>query len=309
MPLKPEIIGLGEIAFDWVNEIPHFPQPDEKIDAISQNFFVGGVTANFLADCAKLGAKAGFLGAVGNDEYGKFLLDGLKKNGVDSTCTLKKSGTSSAVNFIMVAKDSGEKIIIQSPYLQKTQLDVADIKKDYFSNAKILHTTAIHTDLALRGIEIARERGMLVSFDLEKQIAIRGVDVLKPVIEGVDILLPNKEGAKTLTVEADIRDAARTLLSWGPKIVIMTLGADGCLIITENDEQQIPAYKVDVVDTTGAGDAFCAGFIVGHVINGMEITDAAGIANAVAACKVQHLGATSGVPTWKEAMEFRANHD
>nr|MDO8114269.1 carbohydrate kinase family protein [Candidatus Sigynarchaeota archaeon] len=307
MPAKPQIIGLGEIALDWVDQIPHFPSPDEKIDAISQTFFTGGVTANFLAGASKLGASTGFLGAVGSDEYGTLLLDGLKKAEIDASHVVRKD--KSAVNFIMVAKDSGEKIIIQSPYMQTTKLEVNEINEEYFSsNCKSLHTTAIHTDLALHCIEIAKRKKITVSLDLEKQIAIRGLKVLKPIIQNVDILLPNKEGAKTLTGETDIKQAAKKFLEWGPKVIIMTLGGDGCLVTTSTMQERIPAYKVKVIDTTGAGDAFCASFIVAHVIKGMDVKAAALFANAVAAIKVQNLGATSGLPTWEQAAAFQAKN-
>jgi 2-dehydro-3-deoxygluconokinase len=306
MANKPQLIGLGEIALDWVDEVPHFPQPDEKIDAITQSFFMGGVTANFLTAASKLGVSTGFLGAVGTDEYGAFLLDGLKKAGIDASLVKRKD--KSAVNFIMVAKDSGEKIIIQSPYMQTTKLVPGDIIADYFSNAKALHTTAIHTDLALHCLEIAKKKNLTVSLDLEKQIAIRGAKVLKPIIKNVDILLPNKEGAKTLTGETDIKVAAKKFLEWGPKIVVITLGGEGCLITTATMQERIPAYKVKVVDTTGAGDAFCAAFISAHVIRGLDVKAAALLANAAAAIKVQSLGATSGQPTWEEALAFQAKH-
>ncbi|HME50967.1 MAG TPA: carbohydrate kinase family protein [Candidatus Lokiarchaeia archaeon] len=307
MGIKPEIIGLGEIALDWVDQIQHFPSPDEKIDASSQNFFTGGVTANFLTGAARLGASTGFLGAVGEDEYGQFLLDGMASAGIDASYVLRKD--KSAVNFIMVAQDSGEKIIIQSPYMQTTKLEVGEIDEDYFSDAKSLHTTAIHTDLTLHCLEIAKRNKITVSLDLEKQIAVRGLNVLQPIIENVDILLPNKEGAKTLTGENNIEEAAKKFLEWGPRVVIITLGGDGCLVTTETMQERVPAYKVDVIDTTGAGDAFCASFIVAHVIKGMDVMDAALLANAVAAIKVQHLGATSGLPTWEEALEFQAAHE
>ncbi|MFX0099718.1 MAG: carbohydrate kinase family protein [Candidatus Hodarchaeota archaeon] len=303
MGKKPEIIGLGEIAMDWVSQVPYFPSPDEKLDAVSQNFFVGGVTANFLQQAAKLGVSAGFMGGLGDDEYGKFLLEGLKKVGIDTTFTLNKGPT--AVNFIMVAMDSGEKIIIQSPYFQTTKLDVQDINESYFDNAKAFHTTALHQDLTLECLRIAKEKGITVSLDLEKQIAIRGIDDLKPIIKDVDILLPNKEGAKTMTGEPDIKKAAKKLLEWGPEIVVITQGSEGCFFTTKEKQENIPAYKVKVTDTTGAGDCFCASFITAHVIKGMELEDAAAFANAAAAIKVQHLGATSGQPTWDEVLKFQ----
>ncbi|MHA1681570.1 MAG: carbohydrate kinase family protein [Promethearchaeota archaeon] len=302
--MKPSLIGLGEACVDWVAEIAHFPSPDEKIDATSESTFMGGVTANFLAGTSRLGVKSGFLGAVGDDVQGNFLLKGLADAGIDTTL-VKKRGCS-PVNFIMVARDSGEKVIIQSPYMQTTRLEPADIDPDYFSDARALHTTAIHGDLTLKCIDIAKKKGITVSLDLEKQISVRGMDALEPILEKVDILLPNKEGAKTLTGKSRIEDAASVLLDLGPKVVIMTLGSGGVLVTTNESQEKIPAYKVPVKDTTGAGDAFCAGFVVSHVIRGMPLEDAARFGNAVSALKIQHLGATSGLPTWDEVLEFQA---
>lgn len=306
MDARPAIVGLGEVAVDWVSEIPHFPSPDEKIDAISQGLYVGGVTANFLTCVSKLGVTAGFLGAVGDDDHGAFLLDGMHRAGID-TSQVKKTGQS-PVNFIMVARDSGEKIIIQSPFMQTTRLMLDQVHDQYIHGARALHTTALHQDLTMKCLQMAKQAGITVSLDLEKQIAIRGAHALAPIIDMVDILLPNKEGAKTLTGTNDVEQAARELLDWGPKIVIITLGAGGCLVTTRSYQERIHAYRVPVVDTTGAGDAFCASFIVAHVIHGLEPRQAAAFANAVSALKVQHLGATSGLPTWDEARRFQATH-
>lgn len=303
---KPEIIGLGEIALDWVSEVDHFPAPDEKVDALSENHFVGGVTTNFLTGVAKLGVMPGFLGAVGDDDYGDFLLMGLKRAGVDSSRVVKRD--KSAVNFIIVTKSSGEKVIIQSPHMQSTKLRLEEIQEDYFEYAKVLHTTAIHSDLTKKCIKIAKKRGITVSLDLEKQIAVRGIDILKPIIKDVDILLPQKEGARVITGANDIYDAANILLDWGPKIVVMTLGKEGCLVFTKEIQEKIPAYPTKVIDTTGAGDAFCASIIVAHCIKKMDIIEAARFANAVSAIKIKHLGATSGLPTWDEARAFQAKH-
>ncbi|MHA1794268.1 MAG: carbohydrate kinase family protein [Promethearchaeota archaeon] len=306
MNSKPELIGLGEVCVDLVSQVPYFPEPDEKLDAFTQDFFMGGVTANFLTAASKLGINTGFIGAVGDDSYGDFLLSGLKKARIDTTL-MKKNGHS-PINIITVARNSGEKTIVQSPYLQTTKLEPEDIKEEYFSNARALHTTAIHEDLAIKCLEISRKKGIVTSLDLEKQIAIRGLNALKPIIENIDILLPNKEGAKTLTGKQDLKKCAQALLDLGPDVVIITLGKEGALVTTRKMQKIIPTHDVNVVDTTGAGDAFCAAFISAHVIKKMSIEDSARFANAVAAIKIQHLGATGGLPTWEQALKFQKNH-
>ena len=87
-----DIVGLGEVVVDWVAEIPHFPRPDEKIDALSENYFSGGVTANYLVAVSRLGGLCGFIGAVGYDSYGDFLIEDFQQESVDSSQLLKIEG-------------------------------------------------------------------------------------------------------------------------------------------------------------------------------------------------------------------------
>lgn len=300
----PEIIGLGEIVVDWVAQIPHFPKPDEKIDSIHQENFGGGVTANYLVATSRLGVKSGFIGAVGQDDYGEFLIEDLKREGVDTKCTFQKGDLKTPVNFIMVASDNGEKVIIQSPYMQYS-LSVNDLDDEYIASSKLLHTTAIHHELTEAAIKIAKENNVKISLDLESQIAIRGWDKLKGIIQSVDILLPNKEGAKSITNTNTAQNAAKMLVRKGVKCVVITLGTEGALLTTEKEQKIIPSFKVEkVVDTTGAGDTFNGAFSIGYWVNGWDLEKSVKYANAAAALKIQKLGARTGMPSQKELLSF-----
>ncbi len=298
-----EIIGLGEVVVDWVAEIPHFPKPDEKIDALSENHFAGGVTANYLVAVARLGAKCGFIGAVGEDQYGDFLLEDFEKEGVDHTFTIKKEKKKTPVNFIFVTK--GEKTIIQSPHMKTTKIDIPDLDENYIKNSKLLHTTLIHHDVSNKAIKMAKDHEVKVSIDLESQIALKGWENLKGVLLQADVLIPNKEGAKTITKSASAEEAARVLIKKGIPIVIITLGERGALITTKEYQKQIPGYKVEkVVDTTGAGDAFNGAFSVAYWLKGWDLIKSVKYANAAAAIKIQKLGARTGMPHEKELNQF-----
>jgi ribokinase len=304
MSKNPQIIGLGEIVVDWVAQVPHFPQPDEKIDSFHQENFGGGVTANYLVATSRLGVDSGFIGAVGQDDYGDFLIKDLETEGVDTRCTYKKKDLKTPVNFIMVASNTGEKVIVQSPYMQYS-FDVSDLDPDYIVSSKLLHTTAIHHELTEAAIGIAKENNVKISLDLESQIAIRGWDKLKNIIQSVDILLPNKEGAKSITKSNSPEEAARALIKKGVKCIIMTLGNQGALITTEKYQKIVPSYPIDkVVDTTGAGDTFNGAFSIGYWINGWDLEKSVKYANAAAALKIKKLGARTGMPTKKELKEF-----
>lgn len=300
---KVDIIGLGEVVVDWVAEIPHFPKPDEKIDAISENHFSGGVTANYLVCVARLDTSCGFIGAVGDDSYGDFLIEDFKNEKVDTSLTLKKSGRKTPVNFIFVAK--GEKTIIQSPYMQTTKLDILDLDELYISSSKHLHTTIIHPNITKKAIAIAKENDLTLSIDLESQIAQRGWNNLKDVLLKCDVLIPNKEGAKSITNSDTPKEAANILIKKGIPIVIITLGNKGALITTKQYQKIVPTYDIEkIVDTTGAGDAFNGGFSVGYWIKGWDLEKSCRFGNASASLKIQKLGARTGMPTEKELYKF-----
>lgn len=300
---KIDIIGLGEVVVDWVAEIPHFPKPDEKIDAITEDYFSGGVTANFLVAVARLGISCGFIGAVGDDSYGDFLIKEFKKERVDTKFTVIKKGKQTPVNFIFVVK--GEKTIIQSPHMLTTKLELIDLEEDYISEANVLHTTLIHPGISEKMINLAKKFDVKISVDLESQIAQRGWKNLEKMLLKADILIPNKEGAKMITKCKKPEDAAKNLNEKGIPIVIITLGNRGALVSTKEFQHEIPAYNIkNIVDTTGAGDAFNGAFTVAYWIKGWSLEKSIKYANAAASLKIQKLGARTGMPSDLELRQF-----
>jgi ribokinase len=288
---------------DWVVQIPNFPKPDEKIDALTEDFFSGGVTANFLVAVARLGCSCGFIGAVGDDPYGEFVINDFKYEGVDVQFTIKKANKKTPVNFIFIAK--GEKTIIQSPHMQTTKLEITDLNEIYIANSKLLHTTILHPELTKKAIEIAKENGVKVSIDLEPQIARRGWNNLKELILKADILLSNQGGAKTITQSKTAEEAAKILIKKGIPIVVITLGKKGAFFATKDIKKQIPSFNIEpVVDTTGAGDAFNGAFSVAFWIKKMGLEKAIRYANAAAALKIKKLGARTGMANEDELKNF-----
>jgi ribokinase len=298
-----DIVGLGEVVVDWVVEIPHYPRPDEKVDAISEGLFSGGVTANFLVAAARLGGDCGFIGAVGDDDYGRFLLNDFQNENVDTSLTIVKSINSTPVNFIMVVK--GEKSIIQSPNMQSTRLLINELDETYISNAKVLHTTLIHQDISEEAIKIAKRNDVRVSIDLESQIALRGWKSLNKLLLQADMLLPNKEGAEMITKCPTPESAATFLIKKGIPLVIITMGKKGCLITTKEFQKLIPAYNITpIVDTTGAGDTFNGALSMAYWVKGWDLEKSCKYANAAAGLKLMKLGARTGMPREIDVLEF-----
>jgi ribokinase len=300
---RVDIIGLGEVVIDWVTEIPNFPRPDEKVDAISENYFSGGVTANFLVATARLGGSCGFIGAVGDDSYGDYLIKDFKRESIDTTFTIKKLNKKTPVNFIFIAK--GEKTIIQSPHMLTTKIESNDLNIEYIINSKILHTTMIHPKITEYAINVAKKNDVKITIDLESQIAKRGWEKLKTMILSADVLIPNREGAKLITANQNVKESAKILVKKGIPIVIITLGKEGVLVTTKKYQKRISAFKVDnIVDTTGAGDTFNGAFSFAYWIKHWDLEIACKYANAAAALKIQRLGARTGMPSQKELTNF-----
>lgn len=302
-----DVVGLGEICVDYVIRVKEFPQPDEKIFMLNSSTFAGGVTANFVVAISRLGGKAGFIGGVGEDSYGSFLIDTLRREGVDISCLKVYGERRTAVNFLLV-NDVGEKVIIQDPNLLENVPGEEYIDSrvaSYIKDSKVLHTTAIKFEPTLKAVKIARDGGVTVSFDMEKHVVdTYGWDRLVELLRYTDILMPNKLGLRTLTGRGDLLDAARQLLDKGPRLVVVTMGGEGSIAVTTSKVVRVPAFKIKPVDTTGAGDAFNAAFIYAHVIKGLDLEESSIFANAAAAIKCLKMGAQSGLPKLEDVMRF-----
>jgi len=306
-----DVIGLGEVCIDWILKVDGFPEVDGKIFFRESGRFPGGVTANFAVGMARLGGRVGFIGGVGRDEHGLMLLEALRREGVDVEYVKIHEDKSTAVNFIAVNHE-GEKMIFMDPALKNNVPDPDYIDggvEQYILSAKALHTSAIKIETAVKAAGIARKGGLTVSFDLEKHVVNDyGLEGLKPMLELTNILMPNKLGIKTLTGRENLLEAARDALRYGPEIVVITRGDKGSMIVTDSRVIETPAFSIEPVDTTGAGDAFNAAFIYSYVVKGLSLREASIVANAAAALKCLKLGAQTGLPRIDELRSFLRKH-
>ncbi|MHA1331299.1 MAG: carbohydrate kinase family protein [Candidatus Hodarchaeales archaeon] len=307
MEIKPkkkgdiDVLGLGEIVIDLLLKIPRFPKPDEKLYVLKSEKQAGGVTANFCVGVARQGLKVAFLGAVGEDEEGDFLRKILKKEGVQDQFLLTLKSKSTPVNVVMVTQ-TGEKAILQSEHMRLTLPPSNFITSEIVKKGRHLHLTAINFETASKTVKLAKQHGLTISLDMESQVVEEYSNELPEILRYVDFLLPNKRGASTFTGLDDPEESSRQLLEYGPSVVIITLGQQGVLLTTKNDQVLIPAFKVEnVVDTTGAGDAFNAGFITAF-LKGFDLKDIRGQASS--ALKIQGFGAQSSLPYEQELERF-----
>ncbi|MEW6592194.1 MAG: carbohydrate kinase family protein [Candidatus Hadarchaeota archaeon] len=303
--MTADIVGLGVCSIDQFALVDEFCKVDDKIWIKEFARMPGGVVANFNVGVARMGVKSGFMGSSGDDPNGHEIMQNFKKEGMDTGHFFLKKDKNTAVNIIVV-DSHGQRQILQDPNMEKNVLLPNDIIPGYVAKAEIFHTDAVNMDSARKCMKIAKEAGKRVSFDLERHVAVYGLNKIKDLIEMTDILLPNRRGALELTKETDYKKAARKLLGMGPEIVVITLGDEGCWVATEAKEERVKIYDLQpVVDTTGAGDCFNSTF-VSCIYKGMDPVEAADFATASAALSVMKVGAQT-MPKWKEVEKLLAH--
>jgi sugar/nucleoside kinase (ribokinase family) len=290
--------------------VDHFPASDETVVSLTFDQLHGGVAAGFAVGLARLGAKSAFIGKIGEDEFGKAIKTELEKEGVDTTGLLIQKKSGSPLSLVMVDKH-GERIISHfpgpAPFLNPKEVEGFT---SLIKSAKAVAVDGVSLFGGAKAAEIAKQNKIPVLFDLgsppEALVAagLRMEDIQR-LISLTDVFLPSKLAVHSLSKgEKDFTTAAKRILELGPQTVVLTLGAKGCLVATREGEIiKKPTYKVKVVDTTGAGDAFLAGVGYG-IVKGWNIDKTAEYANAVAALKCRKKGARVGLPSAKEAEEL-----
>ncbi|MFF5205506.1 carbohydrate kinase family protein [Streptosporangium sp. NPDC000396] len=261
-----------------------------------------GAAAGTAVDLAGLGVPVASMGAVGDDELGDFLVMIMERRGVDVTGIVRKAGEQTAASILPIRPDGGR----PSFHVPGANLSLspADLDRGRLLGAEVVHLGGMDVTWGLYDpgffalLDEAREAGVIVTMDLLSNMRdlMQGARSFLPHI---DYLLPNEEQALMMSGAAEVEEAALTLLGEGPRAVLVTLGGEGSLIATASGITRVPALDVPVVDTTGCGDAYCAGFIAG-LVDGRDVVGAAGLGTAVAARVAGGLGSDAGLDGVRE---------
>jgi sugar/nucleoside kinase (ribokinase family) len=291
-------ITLGVHVLDvLVRPVEQIPegQGGQLVEEITMT--AAGTAAGTAITLAKLGADVRSAGAIGDDAIGEMLVSQLERHGVDASLLVKREGVQTSASVLPIRVD-GSRPAFHVIGANATYT-AADAPWDAIAAASHLHLGApefMGGSEAAKVLSYARERGVVTSADLlapgEQAAAI--LDWIAPMFEHLDYLLPNEEQVLGLAGEADLEDAARALLHRGVGCVAVTRGGDGAAVIASNGTDPVPAFDVPVVDTTGCGDAFSAGFLRGIAL-GRTAHDAAALGCAAAALVAQGLGSDHGV--------------
>jgi ribokinase len=297
-----DIIVIGSINTDLVVRASRFPAPGETIQGEDLATIPGGKGANQAVAAARLGVKVAMVGRVGADSFGAHLIENLKQNHVDTTRVMRDE-TAATGTAVIVVDSHGQNSIVLSPGAN-AQVKPADVEPASFLEPKLLLLQLeIPIETVLHAARLAKESGLRVLLN-----PAPARELPDELLALADFIIPNETELSLLTGKtvSDIRSvetAARSLVTREAQTVIVTLGANGALIVNKDGTKHIPSFKVNVVDTTAAGDAFIGGFAVG-ILGGQSLEDAVQYASACGALAVTKFGAQPSLPTSDEVKLF-----
>jgi ribokinase len=296
-----DILVVGSLNADLVVRAPRFPQPGETISGEDLQIIPGGKGANQAVAAARQGSSVSMLGRVGNDSFGPVLIDNLKQNSVETShVQLTPSATGTA---IIVVDPNGQNSIVLSPGANG-KVNPADVHAVSFAGYRLLLLQQeIPIETVYAAAQRAKESGVRVLLNPAPARPLSDELLSLP-----DFILPNETELSLLTNQpvqdiSSAEKAGRILLARGAQNVIVTLGANGALIVSSQEVIHVNTYKVDVVDTTAAGDAFIGGFASGLLQN-KPLEEAVRYGCACGALATTKFGAQPSLPMKAEVENF-----
>ncbi|MFN3652999.1 MAG: carbohydrate kinase family protein [Armatimonadota bacterium] len=306
----PEIVVLGNFVVDIIGKpIDRLPGRGHLSLLDTLETHVGGNGPNTAGALARLGGAAAAAGAVGQDLYGRFLLEALEGWGVDTRPVLRLPDVATGVTLVPV-DTTGERSFI---YYRgaNARVDAESLDWSALNGVRHLHLCGFYVlpgldgEPAARLLRAARERGLTTSVDVCWDQRGRWMETLAPCMPHVDLLMPSEEEAARLSDATDPAEMAARLRSLGPREVVVKLGERGCYYLGEEGPLALPALRVEVRETTGAGDCFIAGFLYAR-LRGWPVERALRFANACGARAVGHVGAVTGMAPAAEIESWAA---
>ena len=295
-----DVVGFGLNAVDHLIVVPEYPAFDTKLRFIEHRKSAGGQTASTLVALQRLGFQTAYVGRFGSDEEGKYGRHSLEEEGVNLDYAETIEGARNQIAFIIIDARSGERTIVWD---RDERLSYAphEAPTDLPSHGCVLHIDAHDPPACAAMARAARDTGAIVTADIDN--IYEGLPELLPLI---DVLITSSEFPHRLTGISDLRTSlAEMKTRYGCAVVGATLGARGAILHCEGQFLESPAFAVPggCRDTTGAGDAFHAGFIYG-MLRDEDLETCATLGNAVAALKCRALGGRAALPTETELKEF-----
>ena len=305
----PKIVSMGVHILDvlgrHVSEIP----PGQNIALIDEiRITAAGTAAGTAVDMAKLGCKVVAVGAAGDDEMGNVLLGIMNRYGIDTSYMKRKKGVQTSGTMLPI-RPNGERPALHVMGTNAT-FCFEDVPQDVVRNADFVHIGGFYLmpkfdgEDTVKTLKLAREGKAITTMDILGIKQDNMAEKILPAMPYLDYFMPNLEEAQMITGLTDLDELCDFFLNAGAKHVVLKMGARGSLIKDKKGMRlRIPAFKVEVVDTTGCGDAWTGGFIAG-LSRGMTIEEAAQLASACGSLVATGLGSDAGIIDFDSTMKF-----
>jgi ribokinase len=291
-----DAVGFGALNVDKLFKVNKIAKEEEETYIIDSEEACGGSAANAIVGLARLGCKVGFVGKVADDREGKMLVEDFCREGVDTNGIIhaKRGRSGTAMGFV---NRKGDRALYVDPGVNDT-IELNEVNTEYVYRTRFLHFTSFIGEksfLIQKKLAEALPKSVKLSLDPGELYARRSSE-LESIVKKAFVLMPSLNELRLLTEASDYREGAEVLLKKGVEIVAVKLGNKGCYVTDGKESHSIEAFKVKVVDTTGAGDAFCAGFLYG-LISDKSLYECGKLGNFVASRCIMKMGARPGLPT------------
>jgi sugar/nucleoside kinase (ribokinase family) len=299
------IVVVGELNVDIIvvgtSELPILGR---ELIASDITVCPGSSSANCASGLARIGNDVLFIGKVGDDDFGRLMIRSLKTRGVDTSAVIVDPSIRTGIT-ISVAVGDDRAMVTYLGSIESLRFD--EVNPSLFDGRTHLHLSSYFLQRGLspdypKLFALAKERGLTTSLDLGWDSFNTWNGKLWDVLPYIDLFIPNETEIAMITDEKDVERALKKVASKA-RLAVVKLGPHGAMALANGRIVRRPPFKVNVVDTTGAGDAFNAGFIHAY-LQGLSIEDALDLGNACGAICVQHSGGFAGQPTFEEAQRF-----
>lgn len=303
---KYDILTIGQMVFDVViKPVDRKPEPGECLILDSMNFFTGGCTLNTSVVLAKLGAKVAMIGQLGDDIGGRHLAAECRRLGI-ATAGLKIRPDSRTTSCVVMVAADGERCFFYMPgATEKLSLDSIDWalvqKADYIHISGIMKLYSLDVPSLLKRV---RKMGKIISMDVDYDSEGKWMARVEPCLKYLDVFMPSLDEARLITGRKLPDDIARFLNKAGVRTVVIKMGAKGSFYMQAGGRSEyVPSFRVKLVDATGAGDAFCGGFLA-RFVRKDSLSRCCLLGNSCGALTVTKMGASAGIESLRQVKQF-----
>jgi ribokinase len=295
------VLGIGQCSLDYLALVNKYPRTNTKKEVLEWHEHGGGPVATALVALSRLGIRCRFYGVTGDDDAGIKIRDSLRQEGINVRKLIRREKSHSQLAFIVIEKQTAQRTIFWTRP-SGTPLRKRDLSTTFLKGVHFLLLDGLMKDVSLHAAKMAQAINIPVMLD-----AGRARPGMLEIARQSDYVVASEEFAKDLGWNLNKKTLEKEKDRLGIKVLTITMGKRGSITISHEHAFHTPAFEIQAIDTTGAGDVFHGGYIYG-LLQGWEIRDILLFASALAAMKCMKIGGRSGIPTLRKVMKFLNMH-